>query len=191
MSDSLWPYGLQPVKLVWLCDPMNRSTPGLPVHHHLPEFTQTHVHWAGDAIHHLILCLPLLLPPSIFPSIRVFSNKSVLCIRWPKYYLCTNTVCHRDSPFFLRTVRALIKAMGKTLNQLFCVSWVSLHGYLLITSLAFPTFSEDWDLQEQCKWYSIPRAFETSWVTAALKVEPLLLWTLEFKIPLRYEKSVQ
>ena len=69
---------------------------------------------------HLILCLPLLLPPSIFPSIRVFSNKSVLCIRWPKYYLCTNTVCHRDSPFFLRTVRALIKAMGKTLNQLSC-----------------------------------------------------------------------
>ena len=132
---------------------MNRSTPGLPVHHQLPGFTQTHVHWVGDAIqkshplsspsppalnlsqhqfsfqfqfirsvmsnsatpwtaarqaslsityswslprlmsielvmpsHHLILCHPFLLPPSIFPSISGFSNESVLCIRWPKYW---------------------------------------------------------------------------------------------------------
>ena len=67
-----------------LCDPMDCSTPGLPVHHQLPEFTQTHVHWFGDAIH-LILCRPLLLP-SIFPSLEVFSNESVLRIRWPKYW---------------------------------------------------------------------------------------------------------
>ena len=67
---------------------MNRSMPGLPVHHQLLEFTQTHVHWVSDAIqpsNHLILCRPLLLLPSIFPSIRVFSNESALRIRWPKY----------------------------------------------------------------------------------------------------------
>ena len=64
---------------------MNHSTPGLPVHHQLLEFTQTHVHRVGDATQHLILCRPLLLLPSIFPSIRVFSNESVLRIRWPKY----------------------------------------------------------------------------------------------------------
>ena len=69
-----------------LCDPMNHSTPGLPVHHQFPEFTQTHVQWASDAIHHFILCHPLLLLPSIFPSIKVFSNESALCIRWPKYW---------------------------------------------------------------------------------------------------------
>ena len=69
-----------------LCDPMDCSTPGLPVHHQLPEFTQTHVHWVGDAIQSSHLCHPLLLPPSIFPSIRVFSNESVLLIRWPKYW---------------------------------------------------------------------------------------------------------
>ena len=65
-----------------LCDPMDCSTPGLPVHHQLLEFTQTHVHWVGDAIQ------PShpLLPPSIFPSIRGFSNESVLRIRWPKYW---------------------------------------------------------------------------------------------------------
>ena len=65
---------------------MDCSTPGLPLHHQLPEFTQTHVHWVGDAINHLILCCPPLLPPSILLSIRVFSNESVLRIRWPKYW---------------------------------------------------------------------------------------------------------
>ena len=69
-----------------LCDPMNHSRPGLPVHHQLPEVTQTQVHWVGDAIQHLILHRPLLLLPPIPPSIRVFSNESALCIRWPKYW---------------------------------------------------------------------------------------------------------
>ena len=94
---------------------MNRSMPGLPVHHHLLEFTQTHVHQVSDAIqpshplsspsspalpmsfesvmpsYYLILCHPpalnpLLLLQSMFPSIRVFSNESALRIRWPKYW---------------------------------------------------------------------------------------------------------
>ena len=70
-----------------LCDPMDYIMPGFPVHHQLLEPTQTHVHHIGDAIHpSLIICHPLLLPPSIFPSIRVFSNESALCIRWPKYW---------------------------------------------------------------------------------------------------------
>ena len=69
-----------------LCDPMNRSTPGLPVHHQLPEFTQTHVHPVSMPSSHLILCRPLLLLPPISPSIRVFSNESKLRMRWPKYW---------------------------------------------------------------------------------------------------------
>ena len=68
-----------------LCDPMNRSTPGLPVHRHLPEFTQTHFHQVRDAIQPSHPCRPLLLLPPIPPSIRVFSNESTLCMRWPKY----------------------------------------------------------------------------------------------------------
>ena len=59
-----------------VCDPMNCSMPGLPVHHQLPESTQTHVHWVGDAIQSSHPLSPLLLLPSIFPSIRVFSNES-------------------------------------------------------------------------------------------------------------------
>ena len=65
---------------------MNHSTPGLPVHHQLPEFTQTHIHRVSDAIQPSILCRPLLLLPPIPPSIRVFSNESTLCMRWPKYW---------------------------------------------------------------------------------------------------------
>ena len=64
------------------CDPMNRSTPGLLVHHQLPEFTQIHVYRVSDAISHLILCCPLLLLPLIPPSIRVFSNESTLCMKY-------------------------------------------------------------------------------------------------------------
>ena len=69
-----------------LCDPKDCSMPGFPVLCYLLEFTQTHVHWVSDAIQPSHLCHPLLLLPSIFPSIRVFSNESALCIRWPKYW---------------------------------------------------------------------------------------------------------
>ena len=62
---------------------MDCSMPGIPVHHQLPEFTQTHVHWAGDAIQPFHPCHPLLFPPSIFPSTRGFTNESTLHIRWP------------------------------------------------------------------------------------------------------------
>ena len=64
---------------------MDCSTPGFPVHHQLLEPTQTHVASVMPS-NHLILCCPLLLPPSTFPSNRVFSNEPVLPIRWPKYW---------------------------------------------------------------------------------------------------------
>ena len=69
-----------------LCDPMNRSTPVLPVHHKLAEFTQTHVHRIGDAIQPSLLCRPLFFLTPIPPSIRVLSSESTLHIRWPKYW---------------------------------------------------------------------------------------------------------
>ena len=55
--------------------------------HQLLELAQTHIHRVNDAIQHLILCRPLLLlPSSIFPSIRIFANESALCIRWSRYW---------------------------------------------------------------------------------------------------------
>ena len=65
---------------------MNRSTPGLPVHHQLPEFTETQSTESVMPSSHLIRCHPLLLLPPILPSIRVFSNESTLRMRWPKYW---------------------------------------------------------------------------------------------------------
>ena len=77
MSVSLWPYGL-----------LHTRPPCFP--HHLLEFAQVHVQVQVCELvllsNHLILCHPLLLLPSIFPSIRVFSNESVLHSRWPKYW---------------------------------------------------------------------------------------------------------
>ena len=64
---------------------MDCSTPGLPVRHQLLEFTQLMSIESVMPSNHLILCCPLLLP-SVFPSIRVFSNESLLCMRWPKYW---------------------------------------------------------------------------------------------------------
>ena len=69
-----------------LCDPMDCSTPGLPVHHQPQSLLKLMSIELVMPSNHLILCHPLLLPPSIFPRIRVFSNESVLHIRWPKYW---------------------------------------------------------------------------------------------------------
>ena len=71
ISDSLHAHGLQHTSF--------------PVLHHLLELAQTPVHWVGDAIQPS-WCLPLLLLPSVFPSIKVFSNELALCLRWPKYW---------------------------------------------------------------------------------------------------------
>ena len=69
-----------------LCDPMNRSTPGLPVHQQLPEFTQTHVHRVSDAIQPSHpLSSPSPPAPQSLPA-TVFSSESTLCMRWPKYW---------------------------------------------------------------------------------------------------------
>ena len=69
-----------------LCDPMNRSTPGLPVHHQLPEFIKLMSIESVMPSNYLILCRPLFLLPPIPPSIRVFSNEPTLRMRWPKYW---------------------------------------------------------------------------------------------------------
>ena len=71
-----------------LYNPMDCSMPGFLVLLYLQEFAQTHVHWVVMVMpsNHLILCCPLLLLPSVFPQIRVFSNESAFCIRWPNYW---------------------------------------------------------------------------------------------------------
>ena len=71
LSDSLWLHELQPT---------------FPVLHYLPNFAQTQVHWISDAIQPFHPLLPPSILPSIFPSIKAFSNELTLCIRWPIYW---------------------------------------------------------------------------------------------------------
>ena len=82
-----WVQFIQSLSRVQLCNLMDCNTPGLPVHHQLPESTKLTSIELVTPSNHLIPCRPLLLLPSIFPSIRVFSNELDLCIiRWPKYW---------------------------------------------------------------------------------------------------------
>ena len=81
MSDCLWPHEPQHA---W--PPCPSPTPRAKLMSITNSTSQTHVHWIGDAIQPFILCCPLLLPPSIFPSLMVFPNKSALHIRWSKYW---------------------------------------------------------------------------------------------------------
>ena len=78
-----------------LCNPMDYSTPGFPVRHQLPSLLKLVSIKSVKPSNHLILCCPLLLPPSTFPSIRVFSNELALRIRWPKYWSFNSSI----SPF--------------------------------------------------------------------------------------------
>ena len=111
-----------------LCNPMSLSTPGLPVHHQLPESTQTHVHCVMMPSNHLILCRPLLLLPSIFPSLRVFSNESALCTRWPKYWSFSFSISPSDEYSGLISFRIdwfdlfAVQVTLKSLLQLLCTT---------------------------------------------------------------------
>ena len=83
----LWCESVQSLSCLTLCDPTDCSTPAFSIHHQLPEYTQTHVYCESVMpSNHLIFYRSLRLLPSLFPSIRVFSNESILRIRWPKYW---------------------------------------------------------------------------------------------------------
>ena len=87
MSFSSAQFSSVALSCLTLCDSTDCRTPGLPVHHQLPEFTQTHIHrswWCHLAISYSVN--PLLLLPPIPPSIGVFSNESTLLMKWPKYW---------------------------------------------------------------------------------------------------------
>ena len=116
-----------------LYDPIDYSMSALPVLHHLPGFAQTHVHRVVMLSSHLILCCPLLLLPSIFPNIRVFSNESALHIRWPKYWSFSispsneysELISFRSDWFDLPAVRGTLKS--SSISQFKSINSSALH----------------------------------------------------------------
>ena len=122
----------------------DRSMPGLPVHHKLPEFTQTHVHQVSDAIQSSHNC-PFLLLPSIFLSIRVFSSESVLCIRWPKYWSFSSSISPSNEYsglisftidwFDLLTVQGTLKSL---LQQHSSKASILRHSAFFMVQLSYP-----------------------------------------------------
>ena len=119
-----------------LCNPMNCSTPGFPVHHQLAALAQTHVHRVGDAIqptHPLSSPSP---PAFSLSSIRVFSNELVLCIRWPNYWSFSISPSDEYSGLISFRIESLISLQFKELSGVFSNTTVqsinSLHSALFI-----------------------------------------------------------
>ena len=111
--------------------PMDCSTAVLLVHHQLPELTQTHVHRVSYARQRPHLCHPLIPQASIFPSIRVFSNESVICIRWPKYWSFSFSIIPSNEHSGLISFRIdwLDSLASKGLSRVFSNTTVQKHQF--------------------------------------------------------------
>ena len=81
---------------VRLCNPMHCNTPHFPVLHHLTELAQTYAYWLRNASNYLILCCTILILASVLPRNRIFSNESILRIRWPKHWSFSFSICHSN-----------------------------------------------------------------------------------------------
>ena len=120
-----------------LCNPMDCRTPEFSVNHQILELIETHVYWVGDTIQpsHPLSSHPLLFQPSIFPSMRIFSNESVLCIRWPKYlnFSCSispsneysGLVSFRIDWFDLHAVQGTLKSLLQHPSSKASILWCS------------------------------------------------------------------
>ena len=141
-----------------LCDPMDCSMPGLPVHHQLPELIQLMSTESVMPSNHLILCWPLLLLSSIFPSIRVFSCESVLCSRWPQYWSFSFSISPSNEYSGLISFRIdwfdLLAVQG-TLKSLL-QHHSSKASILTQPSLWFNSHIHTWLLEKPCKTICIP-----------------------------------
>ena len=116
VSDSLWFHGLQHT--------------GFPVFHHFLELAQTHIHWVSDTTQPSS-CHPLLLLPSVFPSIRVFSNESTVGIRWPKYwsFIFSMVLPMYNQGWFPLGLTGLIYLLSLGLSRVFSSTTVQRHQF--------------------------------------------------------------
>ena len=114
-----------------LCDPMGCSTPSFPVRHQLLDMLKFMSMESVMPSNHLILCHPLLLLPSIFPSMRVFSKESVLCIRWSKYWSFSFNISPSNEYSGLTSLgcTGCISLQSKGLSRVFSNNAVQKHQF--------------------------------------------------------------
>ena len=126
---------VQSLSHVQFCDSVDLNTPGFPVLHHLPVFAQTHVHWIVTPSNYPILCHPLLLLPSIFPSIRVFSNGLSASAGQSIEALASASVLPMDSQgWFPLGLAGLSSLQSKGLSKVFSNTTVRKHQLFIIYS---------------------------------------------------------
>ena len=149
LNDSLQ-FSSVPQPCATFCDPMNCSTPGLSVHHQLPELTQTHVHQLVMPSSHLILCHPLLLLPPILLASGSFlmsqffsSGDQSIGVSVSASVLPTNT-----QDWFPLGLSGLISLLSKGLSRVFSNTTVQKHQFFS-TQLSFKTVSPSVNLCHQ------------------------------------------
>ena len=110
---------------------MDCITPGFPAPYHLPELAQIHAHCVGDAIQPYHLCHRLLLLPPLLPNIRIFSNESTLCIKWPKYWSFSFSISSSNENSGLISSRLdwLISLQSKGLSRVLSNTTVQKHQF--------------------------------------------------------------
>ena len=141
---------------------MDYSRSGFPVHHQLPELAQIYVHQVGDAIQPFHPLSPLLLLPAIFPSIRVFSNESVLHIKWPKYWSFSFSInsSNEYSDWFPLGLTGLISWQSKGFLRVFSNTTVQKHQFFSV----------------QLSLYSNSHPYMTTGKTIALTRQTSVCW---------------
>ena len=147
---------------------MDYSVPGFPVHHHLPDITQTHVYLSVMPSNDLILCHPLLLLPLIFPSFRVFSDQSILHFRWPKYWSFSfsispsnehpGMISFRMDWLALLTVQGTLKSLLQHLSSKASILWCPAF-FIVQLSHPYMTTGKTTALTNRPLWQSNVSAF--------------------------------
>ena len=149
-----------------LCDPMDYNMPaGFPILHCLPEFAQADVHWIGDAIQPSHSLSPLLLLPSVFPSISVFSNESSLHIWWPKCWCFSSSISPSSGicilqwsmqDWFHLRLTGCISLLSKGLSRVFSNPTVQKHSFLSTQPLWANSHVCTWLLEKLYLWVYKP-----------------------------------
>ena len=130
------------IKSCWtLCDPMDCSMPDYPVLHHLPELTQTHVHWVDDAIKQSSPLPPPSPPALIFPIISIFSNELALPIRWPKNWSLSIVLPKNIQHCFPLGLTGLISLLFKGFSRVFSSTTIQKHQFLCANLLYDPSLT--------------------------------------------------